>query len=157
MNGQLAPSRFKDLFGARVVVGEVPGSVAGAVIDVPWLQASEREALLRVDGVGRFHVLDGCVVVVDPVDGVPAAVLEGWLNGTVAALVLVQRRRFALHASTVRLGGQLVAIAGPSGVGKSTTVCVLAQRGHPVITDDVTVLDIDPAGGPGAGPAGVTV
>lgn len=143
MNGQLAASRCMDLFGARVTLGEVPESVPAAVIDLPWLQASEREAVLRVDGVGRFHVRDGCAVVADLLDGIPTAVVEGWLNGTVAALVLVQRRQFALHASTVRLGGRLVAIAGPSGAGKSTTVCLLAQRGHPVVTDDVTMLEVD--------------
>lgn len=147
MTGALAAPRHHDVLGAAVTVGAVPDGVTAAVIDLPWLQASAREAVLRVDAVGRFYVRDGCQVVIDPVRDVPDTTLDGWLTGTVAALVLNQRRRFALHASTVRLGARLVAIAGPSGAGKSTTVGLLAQRGHPVITDDLTSLDAEPAAG----------
>lgn len=130
-------------FGARVEIGEVPEAVTAPVIDLPWLQATQNEALLRIDHVGRFHVRHGREVTVDPADGVSAPTLEIWLHGTVAGLLLAQRRRFALHASTVRLGGRLVAVAGPRGTGKSTTVGLLAGRGHPMVTDDVTAIDAD--------------
>jgi hypothetical protein len=133
----------RTVFGAPVTVGDPPDGVAEPAVDLPWLQATRSEALLRVRGVGRFHVRHGREVVVAPVTGVPAAQLDVWLDGTVSALVLVQRRTFALHASTVRLDGRLVAVAGPRGAGKSTTVCLLAARGHPVVTDDVTAITPD--------------
>jgi len=137
------------VFGARASVGPVPETVGSPVIDLPRLSATPDEAVLRIRGVGRFHVRYGRHVHVDPVPGLPVSTLEAWLYGTVAGLVLVQRRRFALHASTVRIGDRLVAIAGPSGAGKSTTVGLLARRGHAIVADEVTALAprSHPAGG----------
>jgi hypothetical protein len=129
------------VFGARVRVGPVPETLAAPVVDLPWLQATAREAVVRIHEVARFHISDGRQVLIEPACDTFADSLDGWLNGTVAALVLAQRGQFALHASTVRLDGRLVAVAGRSGAGKSTTVCVLAQRGHPVVTDDVTAIE----------------
>jgi hypothetical protein len=137
------------VFGARVSVGPVPASIDEPVIDLPGLTATSVEAVLGVGGIGRFHVRGGRLVRIAPVPGVSPSTLETLLHGTVAGLVLVQRRRFALHASTIRLGDQLVAIAGASGAGKSTTVGVLARRGHAIVADEVTALvpRLDPATG----------
>jgi hypothetical protein len=63
-----------------------------------------------------------------------------WLHGTVTALLLAQRGEFALHASVVDVDGLGVAVAGRRGAGKSTTALRLAQRGHPLVTDDVSPL-----------------
>ncbi|GIJ46752.1 HPr kinase [Virgisporangium aliadipatigenens] len=136
-----------EVLDASVERGAVPDDVPAPAVDAPWLRATAREALVRIPDVGAFHVRDGRRVVVDPVEGVPQAVLDTVLHGTVTALVLAQRGTFALHASTVRVGDGLVATAGPRGVGKSTTVGLLAERGHPIVTDDVTAVE------PGAGAA----
>jgi hypothetical protein len=137
------------VFGARVSVGPVPDSIDAPVIDLPGLTATVDEALVRVGGIGRFHVRGGRRVHIDPAPGVSPSTLETLLYGTVAGLVLVQRRRFALHASTVRIGDRLLAIAGASGAGKSTTVGLLAGRGHAIVSDEVTSLGPrrDPATG----------
>jgi hypothetical protein len=128
-------------------VGSTPGFLADPVLDDCWLQATATEALMRIGGVGRFHLREGRQVRVTPAGDVAASLLTAWLEGPVAAMVLVQQRRFALHASTVRLGGRLVAVAGASGAGKSTTVTLLARRGHAIVTDEVTAVDLGPAGG----------
>ena len=128
------------VFGARASVGPVPASVREPVIDLPNLTATVDEALFHARGIGRFHVRSGREVRIDPDSGAPPSILETLLYGTVAGLVLVQRRRFALHASTVRIGDRLVAIAGASGAGKSTTVGLLAGRGHALVSDEVTAL-----------------
>jgi hypothetical protein len=137
------------VFGARVSVGPVPASIDEPVIDLPGLTATVDEAVVRVRGVGRFHVRGGRRVRVDPAPGVSPSTLETMLSGTVAGLVLVQRGRFALHASTIRIGDRLVAIAGASGAGKSTTVGLLATRGHAIVSDEITALGPrrDPATG----------
>jgi hypothetical protein len=142
-------SSVAHVFGARVSVGPVPASIDEPVIDLPSLSANVDEAVFRVRGIGRFHVRGGRRVRIDPVPGVSPSTLETLLYGTVAGLVLVQRRRFALHASTIRIGDRLVAIAGPSGAGKSTTVGLLAGRGYAIVSDEVTALSPrrDPATG----------
>jgi hypothetical protein len=51
-----------------------------------------------------------------------------------------------LHASTVALGSEAIAVAGASGAGKSTTVTALSARGYRLVSDDVTVLSLRPTG-----------
>jgi hypothetical protein len=64
-----------------------------------------------------------------------------YLLGPVLGLVLRLRGVVCLHASSVALGGRAVALAGPAGAGKSTTAAAFAQRGIPVLSDDVAPLD----------------
>ncbi len=45
-----------------------------------------------------------------------------------------------LHASTVVIDGKGVALAGPSGVGKSATALALIARGATLLADDITWL-----------------
>ena len=146
VDDEVTASIRRMVFGARIEFGDVPDTITAPAIDLPHLKATGSEALLRVAGVGRFHVRNGRRVTVDPMAGTAASALSTWLDGTVASLVLVQQRRFALHASTVRVDRQLVAVTGPRGAGKSTSVCLLAARGHPVVTDDLTALDPDSGG-----------
>jgi hypothetical protein len=48
-----------------------------------------------------------------------------------------------LRAATVEIGGRAVAIAGHSGAGKSAVAAALAQRGHAVLADAVTVASAE--------------
>ncbi|NLU78515.1 hypothetical protein HCA58_09005 [Micromonospora sp. HNM0581] len=130
------------VFGAEVTAGRVDRRVPEPIIATPWLTADASEAVLEVPGAARFHVWQGRRVRVEAMSGVPASVIRMWLEGMVASLVLIQQCRFALHASTVRVDGRLVAVAGSSGAGKSTTAALLASRGHAIVTDEVTAVDL---------------
>lgn len=72
--------------------------------------------------------------------------LAPYLLGPVLGFLLRLRGETCLHASAVVVEGRGVALAGSSGVGKSTVAAVLARGGHPVLADDVLVLDVDRAG-----------
>jgi hypothetical protein len=63
-----------------------------------------------------------------------------YLLGPVLGFVLRLRGVTCLHASAVALGQQAVAFLGPAGAGKSTTAAAFASQGHPVLSDDITVL-----------------
>ncbi len=70
----------------------------------------------------------------------------GWqrvLLTRVLPLVAIARGREALHAGAVHTAAGAVAIAGPSGAGKSTLTAELVRRGHPLLADDVLVLESD--------------
>lgn len=57
-------------------------------------------------------------------------------------LLLMQRRRFGLHATlVVSPGGQAVAVGGPSMAGKSTTAVELVRRGWTFAGDDIVPVD----------------
>ena len=51
-----------------------------------------------------------------------------------------------LHASTVVLNNQAVAICGPSGSGKSALALELLTLGATLLADDITWLDATPQG-----------
>ena len=106
--------------------------------------ADHDHALLEVEAVGRFAVESGRRIFVEAAPDADPHALEMWLHGTVAALLLAQRRHFALHASVVDVDGVAVAISGLSGAGKTTTSLALGQRGHTLLNDDVSPIEIDP-------------
>lgn len=66
----------------------------------------------------------------------------------VAAKIL-SRDGFVLHASAVRLRGQLRAFAGSSGAGKTTTARAFADAGCDLVSEDLVLLV------PGSGEVGV--
>jgi HPr Serine kinase C-terminal domain len=147
--------QLAEVCGAGVRWGTVPAPPAEPVVDtVLWsgtarLAADRDRAVLRVAGLGEFAVSGGVEVVVDPAPGADAATVEAMLHGTVVALLLAQRGQFALHASTVAVGGAGLALAGARGAGKSTAAFELDRRGHRLVTDDVSPVLF------GAGASGV--
>jgi hypothetical protein len=64
-----------------------------------------------------------------------------YLLGPALGLLLRLRGVTCLHASAAVLGEHAVALAGPAGAGKSTTVAALARRGHAILSDDIVALD----------------
>ncbi len=63
------------------------------------------------------------------------------LMGQVAALLLQQQGRPALHASAVASGGGATAFIGPKGRGKSTMAAFLAREAGALLTDDLLPLE----------------
>jgi HPr Serine kinase C-terminal domain len=132
-----------EVCGATVRLGAAtapPEPVADAIL---WsgqarLLADRRHARLDMVDVGRFAIMDGNEIVVEPARGADHRDLTAVLYGTATALLLAQRGQFALHASTVAVTAVGVALAGRSGAGKSTAALALEQRGHRLVTDDVS-------------------
>jgi hypothetical protein len=124
----------------RVHMQSMPPFAAGDV-----LFDDENVTIFRRDGAYAFHYRDGTRFLID--DG--STVWSTWpssstaedtatyLLGPVLAFVLRRRGTLALHASAVAMGGRAVAIAAAPGGGKSTTAAAFAQRGVPIITEDV--------------------
>jgi hypothetical protein len=64
----------------------------------------------------------------------------------VLSSISVMRGYEALHASAVGAPSGVVAIAAPSGMGKTTLALELMQRGWPLVSDDVLALAGTPQG-----------
>lgn len=65
------------------------------------------------------------------------------LLGSVLCRILLLRGWLCLHASVVGIDGKAIALLGHSCAGKSTTAAALAQRGFPVLADDIAALSPD--------------
>lgn len=124
----------------RVRLGGVPERIDDPVeTRVTWA-ARPGAWLHEIDGVARYYVHEaGREVCVEPTGGTPADV-RSILFASPLGAVFHQRGWFVLHASAAALPGGAVAVAGHSGAGKSTTLAALAGRGHPVLSDDKTVV-----------------
>jgi hypothetical protein len=70
------------------------------------------------------------------------------LFGTVTAMICARRGLLPMHGSAVAFGDQATLICGTAGAGKSTTAARLIAQGARFISDDLSVLHPDPAGGP---------
>jgi hypothetical protein len=92
--------------------------------------------------VGTFVVRGGHEVVIQPVPDVENHILRLFILGTVLAGVLHQRGLLVLHASAVMMNGGAVAFLGHRGWGKSTMAASLRAREHPLVADDLVVVDL---------------
>jgi hypothetical protein len=106
------------------------------------LWAEPGEARFFYEGVGAFLIRAGREVVFDGAPEVDDRLLRLAIMGPAIAMLLHQRGRLVLHASTVALNGGAVALLGRSGQGKSTLAAALYQRDHPLVADDVTAVDL---------------
>lgn len=103
----------------------------------------------RDDTRFRISYLDGTVIFVDAAgrevwatipEGATAEDTATYLLGPTLGFVLRLRGVTCLHASAVAIDGRAVALAGPSGTGKSSTAAAFARLGYPVLTDDVAAI-----------------
>lgn len=125
----------------RVVLRPVPERLAEPAAERSAWSAAADEWLLTAEGVGRFHVSGGSEIAIERW-GTDQQV-RAFLFGSTMGALLHQRRYLTLHASSVLHGSTALLIAGNSGVGKSTTLAALTDRGHRMIADDKTVLYLE--------------
>ena len=132
----------------RIGFGTVPDDIGEPLAErVTW---AGRAGAWRheIHGVSRYLVQkEGSEVVIERTGGTDADV-RAFLFGTTLGAILHQRQMFVLHASAVVGPGGAVVVAGRSGAGKSTTAVELARRGHPILSDDKTVVQFDADGTP---------
>jgi hypothetical protein len=117
--------------------------------DAPDKQSNLRVGMLRGSDYFCFFYSDGVRFAVERrgrevlADWPESYTLEDvatYLVGPVLGFVLRLRGITCLHASAVAIERQAIALVGFPGAGKSMTAAAFAQRGVPVITDDVVPL-----------------
>lgn len=104
-----------------------------------WGLPEDRIHLEFVDGL---HVLiegDRKRIGIDPGPQSPEDV-SSYLLGPVLGIILRLRGIVCLHAGAFVTPGGAIAVVGSEGSGKSTTAAALAQRGLPVLADDIVAL-----------------
>lgn len=107
------------------------------------LQFKPHDAYVYYHKIGACRIRKGRELVGDPLPGIDPKMLGFLAQGLGISILLHQRGYVTLHASCVNLGSGAVAFLGDSTAGKSFTAAALHSRGHTVVADDVTVVDVD--------------
>lgn len=134
--------------------GSVPERLEGVTGTGPTWQVAGRQFVLRIPGIARFLLEDGRAIVFTPESEDSLVDVPIFLIGTAFGILLHQREQIVLHASAVRVNGKAVLFCGSSGAGKSTLAAALAQRGYPLVTDDVCTVAIEAGAPPQVHPDG---
>jgi hypothetical protein len=101
-------------------------------------QGRDRYLLAEDD---RILIENGSEVTIEPAPGTDLTEARALVMGPVQAVLWHQRGLLPLHASVVGGGGRAVALAGPSGIGKSTLAAALSRKGFSVLADDICIVD----------------
>jgi hypothetical protein len=100
------------------------------------------ETLLYWKDIGAFLVRGGQSILVEPVPDADPGEIQIALLGPVVAALLAQRGHLLLHASAVAIDGKAVLFLGTTRSGKSTLASALHARGHPLVVDDLSAIDL---------------
>jgi hypothetical protein len=131
----------------HIRLGDVPEHLPQAVEIDPDCFATPTYYWLRIHGIGCYLVTNGEEIIVCPEPGARPLDVRAYLLGTLFVALCQQRHFLPLHASAVSCKKGAVAFLARSGQGKSSLAAYLAQRGFPVLADDVCLID-SASGGP---------
>ena len=130
-----------------------PKTLPGGVRPMSEAQVTPGNVLLTIPGVGRYHVLAGREIRIEPFPGAKNEDIRIFLLGSAFGAIFLQRGCFPLHASVVVIEGEAVAFTGDSGAGKSTMAAWMNKQGYPLLGDDVCVIRLNEDQVPMAFPA----
>lgn len=146
----MLPDLFSEI---PVTTATLPIELDGIIARGLLWQAAEEQFLLNVPGVARYLVQTGSSIAIDAVANVPVRTVEYFLGMLPLAALLYQRGMLAFHAAALSNGESALLLAGDSGVGKSTLLAMLLQRGWRMLADDLAIVGLDKQGQPIVYPA----
>jgi hypothetical protein len=107
---------------------------------------ADGSAHFSVMGVADYLVTGGRRIVVSPVLPQDSPDIRLFLLGSGLGFLCHQRGVLPIHGATVDIDGEAVIFAGASGAGKSTLADAFARRGHVVLSDDVSPIQLTAEG-----------
>jgi hypothetical protein len=134
------------LADVSIKTGPVPAGLDGATAAGVLWQAAPGRFLLETPEVARYLVVSGCAITIEPAPKAYATAVERYLRMTPLAALLYQRGVPAFHAAAAANADGAVLLAGNSGAGKSTLLATLIQRGWTMLSDELSVVELDDQG-----------
>jgi energy-coupling factor transporter ATP-binding protein EcfA2 len=141
----------------RFDFGDVPRYLKGALAEGERWSATKSQYVLHVEDVASFWVRDGCSVTIQLASDSSMSDVRAYLLSPIFATLCHQSGRFALHASAIQIGEQVVAFVGHSGAGKSTLVACFNRKGYSVISDDICLVEDVPLSEPSVVPVAPSI
>ena len=97
--------------------------------------------------VGCIEIRDASEIIADLDKLNPELAFEDLMHlGKIWGILLLLRKVFVLHASSVSVDGQGIAFCASGGTGKSTSTALCYKQGCTVLADDATAIDINENG-----------
>lgn len=127
------------------------GSKSGCVTEdspIECVSATPDQVRLSWGPVADLLIENGRTIKVVPGPAADDESLRLFVGGAGIGVLLHQRGLLVLHGSAVEIRGQAIGFVGSKGWGKSTTATALHQRGHPLVTDELLVVDLNRDGAP---------
>lgn len=134
------------LSNTSITTTTVPSQIDGATTCGVFWQASNEHFLLNIPDVARYLVTGGNTICVEPSPLASSAEVARFMIMTPLAALAYQKGLLAFHAAAVSDHRGVILLAGDSGVGKSTLLFSLLQRGWTMLADDMAVLERDSMG-----------
>lgn len=97
-----------------------------------------------VNSKGYYLIRSGKEIIFECKEGVKPEMLRNYILGFAMSMLLLQRRRLAIHCSAICDEDGAVLISGDIGAGKSTIASALIESGYRMMADDVAaVTEVD--------------
>jgi len=110
---------------------------------IEWAQANSEETLLYYKGVGTFLVRKGNTIIADPAPEANENLVRFVILTRALATILDQRKFIVLHGSSLGINGHGAVFLGESQQGKSTLAAFFHRRGHSLLSDDLTAIQVE--------------
>lgn len=123
--------------------GEVPENLQDPLSSGVMFEANEHQFILKIGEVARYSITNGSSIVIQADDKADANDVRVFMLGSAFGVLLHQRQLLVLHAGAIRTPQGAVLFAGPSGVGKSTLLGELLNRGYEMLVDDVCAVTVN--------------
>lgn len=136
---ELAPGTA-DPVDLTITVGAVPTGLGPDAVHGRKFEAVRQTMLLKTIRIADFLLTGGREIRVMPKPAAVPAHIRAFLLGWAMGAVLQQRGRVGLHGSAVATAVGAQVFCGPSGAGKSTLAHLLAERGYPILDDNIAAL-----------------
>jgi hypothetical protein len=124
----------------EIVEGEVRMPGGAQNIDGAIVAVEGENYFLDIGESGRFQVIGGRRIVVDPDPSATPDQVNLYLLGSVFGALLHQRGLLPFHCNAVEIDGSAILFCGDSGAGKSTLAAHFVERGYRLLSDDLCAL-----------------
>jgi hypothetical protein len=126
---------------AIVRLGDVPDRISHPMVAGPNWAAGETGLLLSIPGLASFLLSEGKEIGVQLARGRGPEDAAAFLMQNLLGLLMQQRGRIVLRASSIAVDGTALLFCGDSAAGKSAVAAAMAARGHSILGDDFCTID----------------